>query len=222
MTGELQIERLGRVAYADALARQETYVESRRAGDCPDTLLLLEHPAVVTLGRSSHEEHLRLSRDALAARGIETFEVKRGGDVTYHAPGQLVGYPILDLDARNERDLHAYLRRLEEVLFDVLRAFGISPKRVDGRTGVFVEVPPGARDRKIASIGVGARGWVTYHGFALNVDLDLAGFNAIVPCGLADVEMTSIAREIESVPSGLAGEAERWVVEAFTRHFVAG
>ncbi len=180
----------------------------------------LEHPPVVTLGRGSHEENLRVSRDELARKGIEVFEVRRGGDVTYHAPGQLVGYPVLDLAARGERDLHAYLRRLEAVLCAALRALGVSPRVEPGRTGVFVDDPVAATPRKIASIGVGLRGWVTSHGFALNVDLDLAGFSNIVPCGLADVEMTSVAAALgRAAPADLPTRARAEVIAALRLHF---
>jgi lipoate-protein ligase B len=216
----LVVERLGRVPYAEGWKLQEERVTARRAGDAEDTLLLLEHEPVVTLGRGSHEANLRLSREALAARGVELFEVNRGGDVTYHAPGQLVGYPVLDLDARDARDLHRYLRSLELVLCEVLDSFGVPPKLVEGRTGVFVDTGvASAPPRKIASIGVGARGWVTFHGFALNVDLDLAGFEVIVPCGLDDVEMTSIAHELGETRPDLFAETEMRVVAAFRRHF---
>lgn len=217
----LQVVELGLVPYAKGLALQEQAVEERRAGARPDTLFLLEHPPVVTLGRGFRAESLLASRSELARAGVELFEAKRGGDVTYHAPGQLVGYPVLDLDARGERDLHAYLRRLEALLCDALEALGVPPRRVPGRTGVFVGDPdPAASPRKIASIGVGARGWVTSHGFALNVDLDLGGFSHIVPCGLADVAMTSVAAELgAAAPAGLGERVRAEVRTAFGRHF---
>ncbi len=220
-TTPLRIEELGRLTYAEGLALQEAALRARRAGERPDTLFLLEHPPVITLGRSSHEEHLLVSREALAAKGVLVFEAKRGGDVTYHGPGQLVGYPVLDLQARGEPDLHAYLRRLESVLCDALRALGVPPRVVAGRTGVFVDDPdPAAALRKIASIGVGVRGWVTSHGFALNVDLDLGGFSNIVPCGLPDVVMTSVAAELgENTPRGLGARSREVVSESFRRHF---
>jgi len=192
----LAVRELGRVSYPEALALQDEIVTARRRGACPDTLLLLEHPRVITLGRSARGEHLLASAEALAARGVTVHEVARGGDVTYHAPGQLVGYPIVDLAARDRCDVHAWLRTLEELVGEALVALGVRWRRVPGWTGVFADVPATPRPRKIASIGVGVRGWVTYHGFALNVDLDLAGFDAIVPCGLHAVEMTSIAREL--------------------------
>jgi lipoyl(octanoyl) transferase len=217
----LHIEERGCVPYAEALRLQAEAVRARGEGSRPDTLFLLEHPPVVTLGRGAREAHLLVPREALHGRGIEVFEVSRGGDVTYHAPGQLVGYPILDLAARGCPDLHAYLRRLEAVLCDALRALGVPPRVVAGRTGVFVDTAdPAAAPRKIASIGVGARGWITSHGFALNVDLDLAGFANIVACGLADVRMTSIAAELGSrAPADLGRRAREAVAAAFLRHF---
>ncbi len=193
MGNALAVEWLGSVRYADALERQFAAVAERRSGAVPDRLLLLEHPPVVTLGRSAKPENLRVAPEALAARGIDLHEVARGGDVTYHGPGQLVGYLIADLDARGARDVHAWLRGIEAALIDALAEHEIVGTRIDGMTGVFVEGsdPP----RKIASIGVGLRGWVSYHGFALNVTLDPADFDVIVPCGLHGVEMSSVARE---------------------------
>ena len=220
MSGTLRVECLGSVPYAEALKLQEEAVATRRRGDAPDTLFLLEHPPVVTLGRGSRAEHLLRSREDLARDGVELFEAQRGGDVTYHGPGQLVGYPVLDLDARGERDLHRYLRRLEGVLCEALEALGVQPRTEAGRTGVFVATEPGAASRKIASIGVGAKGWVTLHGFALNVDVDLSGFACIVPCGLHDVEMTSISRELgAAAPDDLPGRARSAVSAAFRSRF---
>ncbi len=204
MARELAIEWLGTVPYREALELQEKCVEARRAGAAADKLLLLEHPPVITLGRGARSDTLLASAAELAARGIEVHRVSRGGDITYHAPGQLVGYLILDLAARGERDVHAFLRSIEAMLGEALSELGVPTRTLAGYTGLFVRSgegePAAARPRKIASIGVGVRGWVTYHGFALNVDPDLSGFDAIVPCGLDFVEMTSIARE-------LAGEA---------------
>jgi lipoyl(octanoyl) transferase len=189
------------VPYGDALDLQNAAVSDRLAGSGRDRLLLLEHPPVVTLGRSTDRANLRQSPERLRARGVEVFEVGRGGDVTYHAPGQLVGYPILDLAAQGRRDVHDHLRRLEAALIEALESLGIPARRVPGWTGVFVDrgrsAKPSGCERKIASIGVGLRRWVTFHGFALNVTIDLEGFEAIVPCGLKDVEMTSVLRELE-------------------------
>ena len=199
MSKTLEVEWLGSVRYADALELQSQAVADRIAGNRGDHILLVEHPAVITLGRSSDPENLRRTPDSLRQAGIDVHEIARGGDVTYHAPGQLVGYPILDLDGLGRRDVHDHLRRIEAGLMDALEVLGVPSRRVEGRTGVFIDRARSGSadgpDRKIASIGVGIRKWVTLHGFALNVDLDLAGFDAIVPCGLHDVEMTSIARE---------------------------
>ena len=249
MGAALEVRELGRVRYAEGLALQDEVREARRRGQCPDTLLLLEHEPVVTLGRSHRAENLLLSREQLAARGVELFEVARGGDATYHGPGQLVGYPIVDLDARGSRDVHAWLRLLEEGVGAACAALGVPWRRIPGWTGVFAATPDGvrprtqggrrepagaqraagerrrepepersatARPRKLASIGVGVRGWITTHGFALDVDLDLAGFEAIVPCGLAQVEMSSLARELgERAPEDLGEQARRAVRQAF-------
>ena len=206
-TPGLAVRWLGRVPYAEALALQMKAVEERVKGTGEDVLLLLEHPTVVTLGRSFREEHLLLSRESLADQGIEVHSVARGGDVTLHAPGQLVGYLVLDLRRRGEADLHAFVRRIEASLIEVLQTFGLEGCRVEGRTGVFMQPSEdGSRsgpDRKIASIGIGVRRWVTFHGFALNVTTQLGVFDSIVPCGLGDIEMTSIAQELGSGPLGL-------------------
>lgn len=206
MTAALAVERLGRVPYAEALALQERLVAERRAGRGPDRLLLLEHPPVVTLGRSARRESLLASPEELARRGIELHEVSRGGDATYHGPGQLVGYLIADLEARGEPDVHRYLRRLEAVLCAALRRLGVAPRTLAGMTGVFVD-DPRQQDppRKLASIGVGLRGWVTWHGVALNATLDPAEFGVIVPCGLRHVAMTSVRQEL-----GAGAPADLW------------
>jgi len=218
-SGELSIEWLGRIPYAEVLALQERAVAARRRGETGDRLLLLEHPPVVTLGRSTREENLLESREALLERGVEVHEIARGGDVTYHAPGQLVGYLVMDLKARGEPDLHGFVRRMEGALIDALAAFGVAGKRIEGKTGVFVEGVDASSEpeRKLASIGVGVKRWVTYHGFALNVSTDLRGFEAIVPCGLEGVEMTSVARELGVGPLGLDARVRKEVGEAFLR-----
>ncbi len=219
MARSLAVEWLGRVSYAEALRRQAARLAEVRAGAAGDVLLLLEHPSVVTLGRGARPENLLESPEALRARGIDVHEVARGGDVTWHGPGQLVGYAIVDLDARGRRDVHRFLRDLEGGLVDALEKLGLAADVRPGMTGVFVagSEPP----RKIASIGVGVRGWVTWHGFALNVEPDLSdGFGAIVPCGLRGVEMTSLARELgTAAPVDLAERAREAVAEAFRRRF---
>ena len=187
---QLLVVDLGTMPYGEALALQRAVARARIAGEIgEDLLLLVEHPPVVTLGRSSKERHLLASPALLAARGVELFEVERGGDVTFHGPGQLVGYPIIDLK-RHRQDLHWYLRQVEEAIIRAVAPFGIVGERSAGYTGVWT------RGRKLASIGVHARDWVTWHGFALNVTTDLSYFDLIVPCGIAAVEMTSAAREI--------------------------
>lgn len=183
---------LGTLAYGDALDYQRAVARARIAGTVPqDVLLLVEHPPVVTLGRSTKAGHLLASPALLASRGVALFEVERGGDVTFHGPGQLVGYPIVDL-TRHRQDLHWYLRTVEQILIDAVAALGIAAGRVAGYTGVWV----GDGSRKLASIGVHARDWVTRHGFALNVSTDLSYFDLMVPCGIAEVEMTSLTREL--------------------------
>ncbi len=179
----------GLTDYADALALQRQLARRRAEGGlADDVLLLVEHPRVITLGRGATPANVLASPETLRARGIEVHEIERGGDVTYHGPGQLVGDPIVDL-RRHKPDLHWYLRRLEDVLIRALQRLGIAARRVPGLTGVWVE------DRKIASIGVHVTRWVTFHGFALNVTTDLADFDLIVPCGIEAVQMTSIERE---------------------------
>ena len=182
--GTLEIARLGTVDYDSALALQDALVEARRDDLIGDTLLLLEHPHVFTLGRGADARHLLEAR-----AGVPVFRVSRGGQVTYHGPGQLVGYPILKLQD-GDRDIHLYLRRLEQTMIDALATLGIAARRRERLTGVWVG------ERKIGSIGVGMRRWITLHGFALNVCTDLDYFGAMVPCGIAGVEMTSVEREI--------------------------
>lgn len=207
---ELWISDLGRVAYGEALEIQRAVARDRISGTIPeDVLLLVEHPPVVTLGRSSKGAHLTASAELLAARGIECFEVERGGDVTFHGPGQLVGYPIIDLK-RHRQDLHWYLRQLEQTLIDALETVGVPAVRRAGLTGVWTTT-----GRKIASIGVHARDWVTWHGFALNVTTDLSYFDLMVPCGISGVEMTSVARELGSAPPGL----DRLVADTLATRF---
>ncbi|HEX5973169.1 MAG TPA: lipoyl(octanoyl) transferase LipB [Gemmatimonadaceae bacterium] len=201
---QLYVCDLGTRAYADVLALQRAVARARISGAIDqDVLILVEHPPVVTLGRSSKANHLLASPALLAARGVELFEVERGGDVTFHGPGQLVGYPIFDLK-RHRQDLHWYLRQVEEALIRGIAPFGIAGERNVGYTGVWTQ------GRKLASIGVHARDWVTWHGFALNVATDLSYFDLMVPCGIAEVTMTSIEREIELRGPGEPDSAELW------------
>ena len=189
----LAVRRLGVVGYDDALGMQRELVEERRAGRIGDTLLLLEHPPVITLGVKTRggTGNIVATSDELTAAGVTVHETGRGGDVTYHGPGQLVGYPILDL--RPDRtDVHRYVRDLEEALILAVGEFGIAGGRVPGLTGVWVG--PHGREDKVAAIGVRISRWITSHGFALNVSPDLGHFDLIVPCGIKDRGVTSIAR----------------------------
>lgn len=216
---ELWIVSLGTRPYAEVLELQRAAARARIAGAIPeDLLLLVEHPPVVTLGRSTKAQHLTTPAPQLAELGVELHEVERGGDVTFHGPGQLVGYPVVDLK-RHRRDLHWYLRQVEEALIVALAGAGVAAGRHAGYTGVWTG--EGADDdwaprRKIASIGVHARDWVTWHGFALNVTTDLSYFDLIVPCGIGGVDMTSVARERGAADMG---EVERLVADAFGRVF---
>ncbi len=214
----LEVTWLGEVEYATALELQLRTLDAMRHHECGDQLLLLTHPPVLTLGRRSRAEHLLEDRRALAKRGIEVIEVSRGGDVTYHGPGQIVGYLQIDLRARGSLDLHRFLRDVEAALIEVLVRFGVPAERREGTTGVFIESEE-ARPRKIASIGIGVRHWITYHGFALNVDPDLGSFDAIVPCGLPEVEMTSLARELGTAETDLEERVRSQLAEVFARRF---
>jgi lipoyl(octanoyl) transferase len=217
----LEVVQAGLVPYAEALEWQRTLAQARIDGRLEnDLLLLLEHPAVVTLGRISDVGHL------LRSDGIEVFETERGGDVTFHGPGQLVGYPIINL-SRHKPDLHWYLRTLEQALIEALTGLGIPAERNAGYTGVWT------RGRKIASIGIHVKQWVTWHGFALNVTTNLTEFERIVPCGIPGVEMTSVARETgkgkgetglweASIDAVIRGFAAAFGVEAVLRDEIPG
>ena len=196
---KLSVVDLGTLAYGAALELQRAAAKARITGQiADDVLLLVEHPPVVTSGRGTRPGHLVASEAQLRARGVELFEVERGGDITFHGPGQLVGYPIIDLK-QHRQDLHWYLRQVEEVIIQALATLGLPSVRNPGLTGVWTagrDAPPGSRLRKIASIGVHARDWVTWHGFALNVTTDLSFFDLIVPCGISDVSMTTVRNEL--------------------------
>jgi lipoyl(octanoyl) transferase len=219
-SARLQIEWMGRIGWPEALEMQLKRLEARRAGAGPDTLLLLEHPPVITLGRRFDPAHLRESRAALAARGIPVFEAARGGSATWHGPGQLVGYLILDLAARGAADVHRFLRGIEADLAAAVTALGVAAQTLPGRTGLFAA--GAGKPRKLASIGVGLRGWLSFHGFALNVSVDPADFAPIIPCGLVDVEISSLARELDGkAPDDLMERASKAVAEVFAAHWDA-
>jgi len=210
MIRECEAYWLGRVGYGEVLALQRRRAWARMRAEVEDCLLLVEHPPVITLGRGAKRRHLLADEDLLQAQGIEVWEIERGGDITFHGPGQLVGYPILDL-TRHGKDLHRYLRRLEEVLIRTLHRYGIHGERSAGQTGVWVH---GA---KIASIGVHVSRWVSRHGLALNVSPDLSAFDLIVPCGLSGIRMTSMAALLKrQVPVQAVAEA---VAEQFALVF---
>jgi lipoyl(octanoyl) transferase len=208
----LAIRRPGTVPYAEALDIQKQLVDERKAGLIPDQLLLLEHPPVITLGVRARSDGTNVvaAPDSLARQGIEVFETGRGGDVTYHGPGQLVGYPILDL--RPDRcDVHQYVRDIEEVLILAAAAFDVNAGRLAGLTGIWVG------DQKLAAIGVRISRWVTSHGFAFNVTTNLSHFDLIVPCGIRDKGVTSLERLLgRRVP---ISEVEQAVVDAFADVF---
>lgn len=189
----LEARWLGRISWRDAFARQTDLARARARGEIGDTVLLLEHDAVYTLGRRAKDEEVLLDEQALRARGIDVEHTDRGGRVTYHGPGQLVGYPIIDLGPTG--DLVAYVRRLETVLIDTCAAFGVTAERVDGITGAWV-----GRD-KIGAIGVHVSRGITTHGFALNIDPDLTAFTGIIPCGIVDRGVTSVRAQVGSAPT---------------------
>ena len=204
MTARLRVVRLGRRRYAEVLDLQRRLAAARAGGDLPDdVLLLVEHEPVITLGRGTRASSLPLPVGQLEARGVEVHEAERGGDVTWHGPGQLVGYPILHL-SRHREDLHWYLRQLEAALIEAMGSLGIRAGQNPGLTGVWVD------GRKLASIGIHVRRWVTYHGFALNVHGALDGFGLIVPCGIPGVVMTSVRAELAHAELLQRADAELW------------
>jgi lipoyl(octanoyl) transferase len=212
MVRRLDVRRLGTISYEDGLVLQAQLVEERRAGTIPDTILLLQHPPFITLGVKTRRgpNHIVASDEQLAVEGVSVHETGRGGDVTYHGPGQLVGYPILDL-APDRKDVHVYVRDIEEILIRTAASFGIDAKRVPGLTGVWVGQD--GREEKLAAIGIRISRWITSHGFALNVSTNLDHFNLIVPCGIADRQVTSLEKLLGRAVS--IGEAERAVERAF-------
>jgi lipoyl(octanoyl) transferase len=215
---------LGRVPYSEALALQQQVIAARKAGSIADTLLLLEHPPVLTLGRNSNRENILASDEFLASRNIELHEINRGGDVTYHGPGQLVGYPIIDLrgDLPGKRGPFLgpvdFMRMLEEVLIRTCKDFGVLTQRIAKRTGVWT-IPGGSiQEKKIAALGIHVSQGVTSHGFALNVTTDLRDFNWIIPCGISDRQVTSLELEIDPTLNSLPLTMEA-VVNSVARNF---
>jgi len=209
----IEVRRLGVVGYGDALELQKQLVEQRKAGEIGDQLLLLEHPPVITLGVKTRNDrsHIVATAEQLAAAGVEVFETGRGGDVTYHGPGQLVGYPIIDLKP-DRCDVHRYVRDLEQVMIRMAASFGVEATRIDGLTGAWVG------DEKLAAIGVRIARWVTSHGFAFNVNTPLERFNLIVPCGITDKGVTSLEKLLGR-PVQL-GEVEESAITAFMEVFI--
>jgi len=207
---EWRLLRLGIVDYETAHDLQKKILQERIDGKCLDHLILLQHNPVITIGRSGDNKNILASKTLLESFGITVHEIERGGDVTYHGPGQLTGYPIIDLRSY-QKDVHWYLRQLEEVIIRFLSDYNIAGKRVSGYTGVWVG------DEKIAAIGVAVKRWVTYHGFALNVNPDLSHFKLINPCGITDKEVTSIVKILGHDVS--MEEVEDKVVSAFAEVF---
>lgn len=203
---------LGRVPYGEAHALQERLVEARLRDGIGDVLLLLEHEPVLTLGRAAKQDNVLLSPEALAARGVERFETGRGGDVTYHGPGQLVGYPIVKLSP-DKQDVRKYVASLEQTMIDVAASYGLAATRVPGLNGAWIE------DRKIGAVGVRISRWVTMHGFALNVTTNLDHFSLIVPCGIRDRGVTSLTHELGRAVD--MDEARARTVRAFTTFYGA-
>jgi lipoyl(octanoyl) transferase len=206
----MDVRRLGLVPYEEGWELQRHLAEARRSGFVPDTLILLEHPHTYTIGRRGTRDHVYLTEAELAERGITCLEVDRGGDVTYHGPGQLVGYPIFDLGP--QADVGRFLRNLEGCLIAGLAAFGVVGERLDGYTGVWIG------NRKIAAIGVKVSQGITTHGFALNVSTDLSLFRHILPCGIPDKGVTSMAAELGRAP--VMSEVEDAVIAQFEKRFV--
>lgn len=214
----LAVRELGLVPYGEALELQDELVKARRGDEIPDTLLLLEHPHVITLGSGAHEEHILVDAGERDRMGIELFEAGRGGDVTYHGPGQLVAYPILDLKP-DRKDLHRYLRDLEQVLMDVAEEYGVEATRSEDGTGVWTS------RGKLAAIGIRvSSGWITSHGIALNVRSDLSYFDTIIPCGIADRGVTSLESELADPPDvpGAGRLFARCFAQRFEREILVG
>jgi len=188
---KILIEDWSMIPFREAWSRQEAYVRDIQKGVRPSTLILCEHPPVLTIGREGGEQNVKIDPSLLASQGIEMIPINRGGDITAHNPGQLIGYPLFNLSEYRE-DLHWFLRSIEDIIMQVLEEYGIASGRVEGKTGVWIE-----EERKICAIGLHCSRWVTSHGFALNVNNDLSIFDWIIPCGIPDKEVTSIHRELK-------------------------
>ncbi|HTQ95325.1 MAG TPA: lipoyl(octanoyl) transferase LipB [Candidatus Acidoferrum sp.] len=195
---DLLITDLGLISYSDAYALQQRIVAARKAGSVEDVLLFCEHPHVITLGRNANRSNLLASENVLRQKNVELHSTNRGGDITYHGPGQIVGYPILNLD-KIKRDVGWYVRTLEEAMIRVSADFGVTAYRVPGKTGIWVQAVP--LEEKLAAIGVHISRWVTSHGFAYNVSTDLRNFDLIVPCGIADRKATSLEKLLQRAVS---------------------
>ena len=208
----LTVHKLGMIDYKKALEHQLSLLEKRKNGEIGDTILLLEHPPTFTIGRRGNIKNLLIDSENLIKRGIHFERVSRGGDITFHGPGQLVCYPIVDL-THFKRNIHRFLRSLEEVIVLTLNEFGISGERIPELTGVWVE------GEKIASIGLGVKKWITYHGFALNVNTDLTYFDNIVACGIPKVKITSMEKKLGTKNGIKMTEVENSVIKAFTKTF---
>ncbi len=208
---------LGLVSYTDGFALQQRVVEARKAQAIDDVLLLCQHPHVLTLGRNGKRENLLASEHVLRQKGVEFHTSNRGGDITYHGPGQIVGYPILDL-SKIKQDVHWYVRTLEEVMIRASAGFGITAYRISGKTGIWVEASP--HEEKLAAIGVHLSRWVTSHGFAYNVSTDLRYFDLIVPCGITERKATSLEKLLERAVS--QEEVKPFLIRCFADLFEFG
>lgn len=208
----IEIYELGAVAYEKALGYQETLLAQRIAGETGDSLILLEHPPTITTGRRGNTEHLLVRKEHLEKRGVAFHHVSRGGDITFHGPGQIVGYPILNLK-NHGTDIREHMRKIEEAIILTLAEFDIQGRRINGATGVW------AKRSKIASIGIAVRKWVTYHGFALNVNTNLDYFDLILSCGITDVRITSMKAWLGGRRDMDMAEVSRAVVKNFMEVF---
>jgi len=208
---EFKILSLGLTNYKKALNIQLDLLDKRKNNLIPDTLILLEHPPTITIGKGGDLKNLLVSEGYLKDRGIYFEQISRGGDITFHSPGQIVAYPIMDLNSLG-RDIHKYLRSLEHLIIDMLKNYGIKASGFKGITGVW------ANEKKIASIGIGVKRWITYHGFAININNDLNYYDMIIPCGLSKVRMTNITTESDTGKVTIE-KANDYIVESFSKTF---